>query len=242
MNRVSIKHSAIYWSMMLLLLFCSTTSAWAQRDRVKNLPAYDRQRVHFGFLLGLNTTDFKIKRIPGFNSSDTLFRVESDKQSGFNIGIIANVALNELFSVRFAPDLAFSQRNLYYTFYDANQPVEVLKEIESTFLEFPFDLKLKSKRVNNYRMYVLAGVRYNIDMVSQAKVQNKDKDFVKLKRNDYGYQYGIGIDFYMERFKFGTELKMYHGFRNLLVDDPAIYSSSIDALRSRIFQISFTFE
>jgi len=242
MNRVALKHSAIYWSMMLLLLFCSTTPAWAQRDRVKNLPAYDRQRVHFGFLLGLNTTDFKIKRIPDFNSSDTLFRVESDKQSGFNIGIIANVALNELFSVRFAPDLAFSQRNLYYTFYDANQPVEVLKEIESTFLEFPFDLKLKSKRVNNYRMYVLAGVRYNIDMVSQAKVQNKDKDFVKLKRNDYGYQYGIGIDFYMERFKFGTELKMYHGFRNLLVDDPAIYSSSIDALRSRIFQISFTFE
>jgi hypothetical protein len=242
MNRVAIKHSAIYWSMMLLLLFCSTSTAWAQRDRVKNLPAYDRQRVHFGFLLGLNTTDFKIKRIPGFNSSDTLFRVESDKQSGFNIGIIANVGLNELFSVRFAPDLAFSQRNLYYTFYDANQPVEVLKEIESTFLEFPFDLKLKSKRVNNYRMYVLAGARYNIDMVSQAKVQNKDKDFVKLKRNDYGYQYGIGIDFYMERFKFGTELKMYHGFRNLLVDDPAIFSSSIDALRSRIFQISFTFE
>ncbi|MFN9597406.1 MAG: porin family protein [Bacteroidota bacterium] len=237
-----IKHSTVFWSITLLFLFTCTAPAWAQRDRVKNLPAYDRQRVHFGFLLGLNTTDFKIKRIPDFNSSDTLFKVESDKQSGFNIGIIANVGLNELFSVRFAPDLAFSQRNLYYTFYDANQPVEVVKEIESTFLEFPLDLKLKSKRVNNYRMYVLAGVRYNIDMVSQAKVQNKEKDFVKLKRNDYGYQYGIGIDFYMERFKLGTELKMYHGFRNLLVDDPAIFSSSIDALRSRIFQLSFTFE
>ena len=237
-----IKHSTVFWSITLLFLFTCTAPAWAQRDRVKNLPAYDRQRVHFGFLLGLNTTDFKIKRIPDFNSSDTLFKVESDKQSGFNIGIIANVGLNELFSVRFAPDLAFSQRNLYYTFYDANQPVEVVKEIESTFLEFPLDLKLKSKRVNNYRMYVLAGARYNIDMVSQAKVQNKEKDFVKLKRNDYGYQYGIGIDFYMERFKLGTELKMYHGFRNLLVDDPAIFSSSIDALRSRIFQLSFTFE
>ncbi|MFM7176102.1 MAG: porin family protein [Bacteroidota bacterium] len=236
------KYPVVQWSVFLLFFFFCMAPAWAQRDRVKNLPAYDRQRVHFGFLLGLNTTDFKVKRIPDFNTSDTLFRVESDKQSGFNIGIIANVGLNELFSVRFAPDLAFSQRNLYYTFYDANQPVEVVKEIESTFLEFPLDLKLKSKRVNNYRMYVLAGVRYNIDMVSQAKVQNKDKDFVKLKRNDYGYQYGIGIDFYMERFKFGTELKMYHGFRNLLVDDPAIFSSSIDALRSRIFQISFTFE
>jgi len=138
--------------------------------------------------------------------------------------------------------LAFSQRNLDYTFYDAGQPVIVTKEIESTFLQFPLDLKLKSKRVNNYRMYVLAGMRYNIDMVSQAKVENKDKDFVKLKKNDYGYQVGVGIDFYMERFKFGTELKMYHGLGNLLVTDPSIYSSSLDALRSRIFQLSFTFE
>lgn len=228
--------------LVMTILLLAQDQSWAQRDRVKNLPAYDRQRVHFGFLLGMNVTDFKIKRVPYFNSIDTLFRVESDKQSGFNIGIIANVGLNELFSVRFAPDLAFSQRNLLYTFYDGSKPVVVTKDIESTFLEFPFDLKLKSKRVNNYRMYVLAGARYNIDMVSQAKVQNKDKDFVKLRRNDYGYQVGAGIDFYMERFKFGTEIKMYHGLRNLLVDDPAVFTSSIDALRSRIFQLSFTFE
>jgi hypothetical protein len=236
------KIKAAVLCMMIAAALLSAQKSYGQRPKVKNLPAYDRQRIHFGFLLGINVTDFKIKRIPDFNSSDTLFRVESDKQSGFNIGIIANMRLNELFALRFAPDLAFSQRNLNYTFYDANQPLEVVKEIESTFLQFPFDLMLKSKRVNNYRMYVLAGIRYNIDMVSQEKVQNKDKDFVKLLRNDYGYQIGAGFDFYMERFKFGTEIKMYHGFRNLLVEDPAIYSSSLDALRSRIFQLSFTFE
>ena len=168
--------------------------------------------------------------------------MESQKQSGFNIGIISNYGINSLFSVRFAPDLAFSQRNLLYTFYDQGVPVVVKKEIESTFLEFPIDIKLKSARVNNYRIYVFGGGKYSIDMVSQAKVQNKDKDFVKLKRNDYGYRIGAGIDFYMERFKFGTEISMYHGFRNLLVDDPKVYTSSIDALKSRIFQISLTFE
>ena len=229
-------------SFLLLIFQMVSLSAVAQRERVKNLPAYDRQKVHFGFLLGLNTTDFTIKRIPDFNSIDTLFRVESEKQTGFNIGIIANVGLNSLFSIRFSPNLAFSQRNLNYTFYEFTEPVEVKKEIESTFLQFPIDIKLKSRRVNNYRFYVNAGGRYSIDMVSQAKVQNEDKDFVKLRRNDYGYQVGAGIDFYMERFKFGTELSMYHGVRNLLVDDPKIFSSSIDALRSRIFQITLTFE
>ncbi len=242
MSNISRQALSVFLSTLLLILLVVVEDASAQRDRVKNLPAYDRQRVHFGFLLGINVTDFKIKRVGGFNSIDTLFTAESDKQTGFNIGIIGNVGLNEFFSIRFAPDLAFSQRNLDYTFYDGATPVVVTKEIESTFLEFPFDLKLKSRRVNNYRMYVLAGAKFNIDMVSQAKVQNQDRDFVKLKRNDYGYQVGVGIDFYMERFKFGTELKMFHGLGNLLVDDPAVFSSSLDALRTRAFMLSFTFE
>ena len=29
------------------------------------------------------------------------------------------------------------------------------------------------------------------DMVSQAKVRDKDKDIVKLKRYDYGYEIGL---------------------------------------------------
>jgi hypothetical protein len=96
--------------------------------------------------------------------------------------------------------------------------------------------------VNNYRVYVVAGVKYGIDMVSQAKVENKDKQFVKLQKNDYGYQIGFGFDFYLERFKFSPEIKMYNGVRNLLVDDSAIYSTSLRALYSKIFLISLTFE
>lgn len=225
---------------MFTLFIC--TEASAQRKKVQNLPNYDRQRIHFGFLLGINSTDFVIKRIPEFNHLDSLFVVESDPQTGFNLGIIANLRMGEHFDLRFVPDLAFSQRNLEYTFYDAGKMTTVVKEIESTFLEFPLDLKFKSKRVNNYRVYVLAGFKYTVDMVSQAKVENKDKDFVKLRKNDYGYQIGIGLDCYMERFKFSPEIKMYHGLRNLLVEDPKIYSTSLESLKSKVFLVSFTFE
>src|SRR4030095_15047459 len=127
-------------------------------------------------------------RTAGFNTLDSLFVVESDKQTGFNLGIIGNLRMGEHFDLRFVPDLAFSQRNLEYTFNDNGKSTTVVKEIESTFLEFPLDLKYKSVRVNNYRIYVLAGLKYTIDMVSQAKVENQDKDFVKLRKNDYGYQ------------------------------------------------------
>ena len=220
----------------------SLTAAFGQRKKVQNLPNYDRQKIHFGFLLGINKTDFIIKRTPAFNQQDSLYTVESAPQSGFNLGIIGNLRLGENFDLRFVPDLAFSQRNLEYTFYEGGVPYTVLKEIESTFLEFPLELKFKSNRVNNYRVYVLAGAKYTIDMVSQAKVENQDKDFVKLQRNDYGYQFGLGFDFYLERFKFSPEIKMYHGLRNLLVDDPKIYSTSLESLKSKVFLISFTFE
>jgi len=228
--------------LTLSVLLIGTGSSFAQRKKVQNLPKYDKQKIHFGFLLGINVTDFRIKRIPEFNLLDSLYVVESEKQTGFNIGIVTDLKLAENFNLRFIPDLAFSQRNLIYTFYDGPDSTMVKKEIESTFLEFPLELKFKSNRVNNYRVYVLAGIRYSIDMVSQAKVENKDKDFVKLFKNDYGYQIGFGFDFYMERFKFSPEIKMFNGMRNLLVDDPKIYSTSIESLKSKIFLISFTFE
>ncbi len=231
----------IFFIILLGLTFVVTES-WAQRKKVQNLPNYDRQKIHFGFLLGINTTDFVIRRIPRFNTLDSLYVVESAPQTGFNLGIIANLRLAENFDLRFVPDLAFSQRNLEYTFYEAGIPITVFKEIESTFLEFPLDLKFKSNRVNNYRVYVIAGAKYTIDMVSQAKVENQDKDFVKLRKNDYGYQIGLGFDFYFERFKFSPEIKMYHGLRNLLVDDPKIFSTSLESLKSKVFLISFTFE
>jgi hypothetical protein len=89
---------------------------------------------------------------------------------------------------------------------------------------------------------VIAGFKYGIDMVSQAKVENKDKEFVKLAKQDYGYEIGFGFDFYLERFKFSPEIKMYNGIKNLLVDDPKIFSSSLESLRSKTFMISLLFE
>jgi len=80
-------------------------------------------------------------------------------------------------------------------------------------------------------------------MVSQEAVQSKDKELVKLARIDYGYQIGVGFDFFMEYFKFGIELKMYTGLPNLLVkDDKYVYSSSVDKLTNKTFTISLFFE
>lgn len=228
-------------AFVLAILIGKTVQA--QRNTVQNLPKYDKQKLHFGFLLGMNKTDFVVKRIGTFNYLDSLYVVEVQPTSGFNLGIVSNLRIAEYFDLRFVPDLAFSQRNLIYSFYENGVPFSTtIKQIESTFLEFPLEIKYKSARVKNYRVYVLAGFRYSIDMVSQEKVENKDRDFVRLSRKDYGYTIGLGFDLYMQLFKLSPEIKMYHGIPDLLVPDNRIFSTSLSSLRSKIWQFSLTFE
>jgi len=201
--------------------------------------------MHYGFVLGINSSNFVVDRVGDLKIRDTIYTVESNAVSGLNLGILGNLRLGEYFDLRFIPTLSFGQRNLEYHFiYSDTLPhaSHAQKKIESTYLEFPLELKYKSKRRNNYRVYVLAGYKYAIDMVSQAKINNKEKDIVKLGKKDYGYEIGFGFDFYMTYFKFSPEVKMYTGQKNLLVEENTIFANPLEALYAKTFVVSFTFE
>ena len=233
-------------SLKFLLYFLSSIPlvSNAQMNNVpENLPKYDQQTIHFGFALGINSARFVIDRVGDLKIRDTIYSVESDPVSGFNLGILGNLRIGNYFDLRFIPTLSFCQRNFNYHFiYNDTSESFVTKNVESTYLEFPFNLKFKSKRIDNYRIYVLAGWKYQIDMVSQAKVKKSDKDILKLKRNDYGYEIGLGFDFYLPYFKFSPVIKMYNGLSNLIVQENTPLSSPIHALYSKTFMVSLFFE
>jgi hypothetical protein len=230
--------------ILLFFILLLPVFSYAQMDNVpENLPKYDVRPIHFGFSLGTNSADFVINRSGNFKSSDTIYDVESQSVTGLNLGILSNVRLAENFDLRFIPTLLFCQRNLNYHFiYNDTSQSLVTKNVESTYLEFPLLLKFKSDRKDNYRVYVLAGVKYGIDMVSQAKVKAKEKDVIKLNNKDYGYEVGIGFDFYLSYFKFSPEIKMYNGLSNLLLKENTQYVNPINGLYSKTFIISFLFE
>jgi len=233
----------IFCVFILMLLMAS--SAYAQRRQVMNLPKYDRTRIHFGFVLGLNISKFRVNPVEDLRIIDTVYSIVPKATSGLNLGIVSNVKLGEHWDFRFIPALAFTQRNLEYAmvYTDSNFSEEtIVKQVESTYLEFPFLFKFKSSRIDNYRVYVLAGWKFGIDMVSQAKVLAKDKEIVKLNKHDNGYEIGVGFDFYMTYFKFSPELKMYNGVKNILVQDGRRFSSPLNGLYSKTFVISFLFE
>lgn len=231
-----------------MVLVSASTAFGQKRQKLKNLEKYDRQRIHFGFLLGVNNANFIVKPNPNIKEDiDSVYVVESKAESGFTLGIVSNLRLSSYFDLRFIPSLSFSQRNLEYTLVTNNNPaVTRVKTIESTFLEFPLQIKFKSVRLTNTRAFVVAGFRYSIDLASQKDVEKEDEEIVKLKRSDYAYEIGFGIDIYLRYFKLSPVIMLSLGMNNMLIkDEPKkrnVFSDSINGLYSKIFQFGLTFE
>lgn len=209
-----------------------------------NLEKFEQKRIHFGFALGMNNASFLMRS--DYTVVDSLISLNVQPQSGFNLGIISDLHFNEHFGLRFVPTLSFGQRNMVYVFEENGKPLNPeIKAVESTFVDFPLDLRFRSARLNNFSTYFLGGFKYSLDLASQEKSDNTLKGadvLVRIKQNSWNWDVGYGLDFYLPYFKFGVELKYSGSFNNLLVPDPTPYSLPIESLRSKIFWICVTFE
>jgi hypothetical protein len=119
--------------------------------------------------------------------------------------------------------------------------------VESTFIILPLEIKLQSKRLDNFGAYVILGGGYTLDLVSKKKGQavggaNQLDDAVQLKRDDFFYSGGAGVDFYLQYFKLGLEVKVLQGTKNLIQPLNNIFTKSIDKVNSKMVIFSITFE
>ena len=189
----------------------------------------------------------ELQRFGPESPTDSLHVVAVVPQTGFNLGIVSSFGINEYLKLRFVPSLSFAQRNLEYYFKRAdNTWITEVKPVESTYVEFPLNLKLKSKRLNNFAAYIIGGAKYSLDLIADENVdninKNRDDIVLKMKKNTFSLEVGTGVDFYMEYFKFGIELKMSYTLENTHIQDNTIYSAPIQGLYPRMFLLSFTFE
>lgn len=210
-----------------------------------NLGTFDKKNYHFGFLLGFNSADYFIDRKSNLSDQDSLLSVNGDSQPGFNLGIIGALHFNKNISLRFTPTLSFEDRALNYVFYAGPDSTTTFqKRVESTFIDFPLNFKFRTDRLGNIAFYAVTGARFRLDMQSEKDVKNAvaDEIIVKTLKNDFAIEFGGGVDFFLQYFKFGIELKMALGMRNLLVPETTQFSNPINSLRSRTLLISLTFE
>ncbi|MDQ3109016.1 MAG: PorT family protein [Bacteroidota bacterium] len=232
----------------LLTLSLSAQKGGTGTGGPQNRAEYYGDKIHFGFYLGVNRTNFVITNVNNWQAvaGDSLKTILSSPSTGFNIGIVSELRLQQYVTLRFTPAIAFGQRNIEYHF-AGQDTFDIIKKVESTFLDFPLDFKIRSKRFGNFAAYMIGGAKYTLDLASQKDVNNTglpvSQQVVKLARNDFAVEVGAGVDFFLPYFKFGIELKTSLGLRDMLIpDSSSILSTPIDKLNSRVFLISFTFE
>ena len=246
------QRSFYFWFGVISFILLPFFPAFCQQIKrpvqfIENRPKYDRARFHFGFMLGLNNTNFVVRNNPDLNKLGSVYIIDPVPQLGFDLGIVSDLRIGKLFDLRFIPTLSFCSRKINYTFYlnsihGLHDSLDwETKSIESTFLEFPVFMKFKSWKIRNGRAYVLAGGKFTYDLASQKKVQSNDV-IVKLEKYDVGFEVGFGLDLYLEYFKFSPEIKASFGQLNMLVHDNTTFSNSIQQLKTKSIMISFYFE
>lgn len=223
-----------------------------------NLPKFYAQRLHFGFTIAGNQHDFRINTLKNSILPDTVIdkvkygvrSVLTKPAPGFALGLVSDFRLQQYVRLRFTPSISFGSKKLEYTL--SNRTGDTIKRfeksVESTFILFPLELKIQSKRQGNFSAYAIGGGGYALDLASGKKAAgvssavNQLDESVRIKRDDYYYSAGAGTDFYLQYFKLGLELKLLVGTRNLLKPGNNIFSNSIEKVRSRMVVFTITFE
>ena len=237
--------------LIILSLLSIAISASASYDRniIQNLPRVDKNRWHFGFILGMSFADFSTTPNESFvdNDGNKWYAASAGMSPAFNVGMIADLRIVEYLNVRCTPLLSLGQRNLNYTTFSPEGKIvgEASKVVtQYTAIEVPFYIKYSAKRYGNVRPYIIAGggPYFNLNLDPEQPLL--------LNAFDVQIAFGIGIDIYTEYFKFCPEIKFGFGLLDQLNQNhPEIegtsfepYTRAVDKLTSRVLTITFNFE
>ncbi len=228
---------------MLLFLCCLSVSAQERTTKKKVLyyQHHDEKAIHFGFCLGLNVMDFTITPSGANYQNDSLLANVTKLSPGFHIQAVSAARISDKLELRFLPGVAFGQRQLMY--YRNDELYDDHQLLESSYIELPLLLKYKSKRINNYRGFIVGGLNPRFDLAKTYR--EEDEIYLDLKLNDLCYELGGGFDFYFPYFKLSIELRGSWGLFNVLnprsTPHPE-FQNAIEKLRSSVYMISFYIE
>jgi hypothetical protein len=235
---------------MKKILVCSFLTvlsvAYAQQRKAKpvlNLPFFDTKPLHYGFIFAINYASYSLKPSQYFyDSADTLRRVEPSGGGGFTVGGIVNLRLHDYFDLRITPQYAFYEKGVSYTFVDKLGASTLTEQqlIEASLIELPMLVKYKSKRRDNFRVYVIGGIKPSLSLSNKNKDQRPDK--LRFNSYDVAVDYGLGCEIYYPLFKLSPEIRLSNGLLDMKAPDQNMYANAIQNLRSQTITFMLNFE
>ena len=222
-----------------LLLASPKSIAQFGKDPILNLQNEDLKFLNWGYYLGFNQYDFQFEY-----KNDIGRDILVDKTFGFNVGLIGELRINEFLDARFEPGLLYTARTLGFPGFTTE--ADALREVRSTYIRFPLLLKASTRRIGNWKPFIVGGIYTSMNLGSKEdSLDDNSSGEFRMKKNVYGYELGFGIDFYTEYFKFSPSIRGVFALTDELVpdNDPnSPWTGNINAMRTRGFFINFTFE
>ena len=267
MNTAKIKYL-----LFLLPLIAVSLQGFGQRKGFDNLTHFDDRTLHFGFYLGINTMDYRLTNYKNVYDNpvfvgDPILKAKAEAiygtktnlateiyqiMPGFTVGGVANVRLGRDFDLRFTPGMSLGNRQFRY-FFDI--PDELLPQgstgmtaktylqIPSSYVDIPLGIRYKGFRHRNLRPYIYSGAAYRFDIGAQ---KTQDRVVHIQKRGEYA-EIALGLDSYLEYFRFTAEFKFSYGLNNLIRHDTNTLNVPylgfiFKELNSNLFTLIFYFE
>lgn len=234
----------VFVVLALLIVSQTATAQLFSREKIKNNENFDKARLSWGFFLGVNSYDYQ------FNYEEDLKDMLVETSVGFSVGLVSNLRISDYLDLRFEPGLFITQRNVMYdpSYFDGLEfnDSDLLREVKSTYVHFPLLLKISTKRLNNFKPFILAGLSTSLNLSSNE--ENPDDNSAgqfRTKKNVLFYELGIGIDFYNQWFKFSPSIRGVFAINDELVrdvDPNSPWTSNVTTMKTRGIFLNFTFQ
>jgi hypothetical protein len=159
---------------------------------------------------------------------------------GLKLGLITNYNYNDQISLRFIPAVSLEQRDFGFFFEDEGAFSETLRSVNTSYLDLPLFLQVKTKYYKRYRIYLLTGPQFSINFSNTKKVQN-DPNLLKIQSQDIAWTIGWGMQLYGDRLKLSPEIRYSMGLTNIFVPEFTSHAQAISQLFTQqlVFCVNF---
>ncbi|WP_297797225.1 porin family protein [uncultured Eudoraea sp.] len=221
----------------VLFITCPIHAQFKEKP-ILNLENEDKALLNWGYFLGFNQYDFK------FEYKNDLDDVLVDKSIGFNVGLIGELRINEFLDLRFEPGLFYTNRTLGYKGF-ANES-DAIREVKSTYINFPLLLKISARRLGNWKPFIIGGASASLNLGSnEDSLDDNSSGTFRMTKTVFNWEIGFGIDFYTEYFKFSPSIRGIFAISDEIIPDmdpDSPWTGNIDAMKTRGIFVNFTFE
>lgn len=215
-----------------------------QYDANQGRRSTDKDLLRWGYFLGINNYDFN------FDYNQDLRDIYVKKNPGFSVGLIGNLRINDYLDLRLEPGLIITTRELHYssTYFNgiSFNDSDLMREVKSTYIHIPLLVKFSTKRINNFKPFIVGGFSTALNLSSSETNPNDNSNGqFRSTKNNLFYELGFGIDFYFYNFKFSPSIRGVFGLNDELIrdNDPnSPWTSNIESMKTRGVFINFTFQ